>query len=78
MANRRGERGAVPYRDGRLHCIDNRWFFATRGPRLSGPYESQDAAERALEGERRKLREESTGSGGGSDTSGVHAAVRPI
>lgn len=47
--NRDGESGQTPLREGRLHCIDNQWFFAVRGPRLHGPYPSQEAAEEALE-----------------------------
>jgi hypothetical protein len=48
LPNRNGEQGAVPHRSGRLHCIENQWFFATRNGRLEGPYRDQDQAEAAL------------------------------
>jgi len=46
--NRRGENGGVPHRNGRLHCIAEQWFFATREGRLEGPFRDQDDAESAL------------------------------
>jgi hypothetical protein len=46
--NRRGERGCVPYRNGRIHCINGQWFYAVRGPRLRGPFEHQEDAEKAM------------------------------
>ncbi|MGD8430382.1 MAG: DUF6316 family protein [Ectothiorhodospiraceae bacterium] len=51
MRQRKGESGHVPFRNGRFHCIDNKWFFSTRGSALHGPYRDQDEAERALERE---------------------------
>ncbi|MBA1148657.1 hypothetical protein H0Z60_16525 [Ectothiorhodospiraceae bacterium WFHF3C12] len=48
LQNRRGETGSIPHRSGRLHCIENQWFFATRNGRLEGPYRDQDEAEAAL------------------------------
>lgn len=47
-SNRNGERGSVPYRNGRLHCINEQWFYAVRGPSLRGPYDSPEDAEKAL------------------------------
>ena len=55
QANRRGEKGAVPFRNGRLHCIERHWFFSTRGQRLSGPFRDQDEAESALQDYLRRL-----------------------
>ncbi|HKJ95630.1 MAG TPA: DUF6316 family protein [Gammaproteobacteria bacterium] len=49
IRNRQGETGSTPFRNGRLRCIDNQWFVATRGPALHGPYPSQEAAEKALD-----------------------------
>lgn len=49
IRNRQGESGDAPYRSGRLRCIDDKWFIATRGPELHGPYPTQEEAERALE-----------------------------
>ncbi len=46
---RRDENGLVPHRNGRFHCINQQWFFATREQRLVGPYRDQDEAEAALE-----------------------------
>lgn len=55
MQHRYGERGAVPYRQGRLRCINDQWFVAMRGPCLYGPYRDQDEAERALQVELDRL-----------------------
>lgn len=55
MRNRYGERGTVPYRQGRLRCINDQWFFAMRGLRLYGPYADQDEAELALQQEMERL-----------------------
>lgn len=49
MYRRRGEKGAVPHRNGRFHCINQQWFFSTREQRLVGPYSDQDEAEAAVE-----------------------------
>ncbi|MCO6440079.1 MAG: hypothetical protein J5I81_03105 [Nitrococcus mobilis] len=49
LHRRRGENGPVPHRNGRFHCINQQWFFATREQRLVGPYRDQDEAEAALE-----------------------------
>ena len=48
MKYRKGESGSVPFRNGRFHCINEQWFFATRGPRLHDPYRDQDEVEKAL------------------------------
>lgn len=45
---RRGENEAYPFRTGRLFCINNEWFFATREGRDKGPYEGRAAAEAAV------------------------------
>ncbi|MDN5849892.1 MAG: DUF6316 family protein [Nitrococcus sp.] len=49
MHRRRGEKGTIPHRNGRFHCINQQWFFSTREQRLVGPYRDQDEAEKALE-----------------------------
>ncbi len=46
--NRRGEKGAVPFRSGRLFRIDNEWYFATREVAHVGPYGSREEAEVAM------------------------------
>ncbi len=46
--NRRGEKGAVPFRSGRLFRIDDQWYFATREVAHVGPYGSRDEAEVAM------------------------------
>lgn len=48
MYRRRGENGKIPHRNGRFHCINQQWFFATREQRLVGPYRDQDEAQEAL------------------------------
>lgn len=45
---RAGETGPVPFRNGRLHCLEGQWFFACRRGKLKGPYQGQDEAEDAL------------------------------
>lgn len=49
MYRRRGEKGAIPHRNGRFHCINQQWFYATREQRLVGPFSDQDEAEEAVE-----------------------------
>lgn len=39
---------AIRQQDGPIHCIDCQWFYATAGPRLYGPYSSQEEAEAAM------------------------------
>ncbi len=46
--NRRGEKGAVPFRSGRVFRVDNDWYFATREVAQLGPYPSKDDAEVAM------------------------------
>lgn len=48
MQGRQGENGTIPHRNGRFHCFNQLWFFATREQRLIGPYRDQDEAEAAL------------------------------
>lgn len=46
--HRAGETGPVPFRNGRLHCLEGQWFFACRQGKLKGPYAEQEDAEDAL------------------------------
>lgn len=39
---------AIRQQNGPIHCIDRQWFYCTSGPRLYGPYASQDDAEAAM------------------------------
>lgn len=48
VQHRAGETGAVPFRSGRLHCLEGQWLVACRDGRLKGPYADQDQAEEAL------------------------------
>ncbi len=45
---RAGETGPVPFRNGRLHCLEGQWLFACRQGKLKGPYQNQEEAEDAL------------------------------
>lgn len=49
MYRRQGEKGAIPHRNGRFHCINQQWFYSTREQFLVGPYSDQDEAEVAAE-----------------------------
>ena len=46
--HRRGERGAIPFRSGRLFNIDTRWYFACREGLDQGPYHNRHEAEATL------------------------------
>ncbi len=46
--NRHGEKGAVPFRSGRVFRVDNDWYFATREVAQLGPYPSKNDAEVAM------------------------------
>ena len=46
--HRAGETGAVPFRNGRLHCLEGQWFIACREGRMKGPFADQQEAEEAL------------------------------